>query len=283
MVMNEIILNEKSLQGQYTSMDEFADSIPQFLKCVGYFMKREDWQIWKRSDLFQAPVTKREAFFNIRGNCSDAVRRMKGFLCQMSDEPPYWDLEPRQCGNYLEGEKDVTGTSLAEASARTGVVLSFPKSSYEDKEIELLHDGKKERIDSFTSVRYSTCSLYKNGYLSIEEYLKEHYHGTRLCFDEFDFTYGFAEFEKDEIEECLESFERFIGHENWTEIIKDPSLRYKEYRASEKENWFKNSKYKDTTIHKFRCGNPKRCFGYRKDDIFYALRMERDHSISDNG
>lgn len=36
-------------------------------------------------------------------------------------------------------------------------------------------------------------------------------------------------------------------------------------------------------IYKFRCKNPKRCFGYRKNDVFHVLRMERDHKISDNG
>lgn len=39
----------------------------------------------------------------------------------------------------------------------------------------------------------------------------------------------------------------------------------------------------DTQLVEFRCKNPKRCFGYRKNDVFHVLRMERDHKISDNG
>ena len=42
------------------------------------------------------------------------------------------------------------------------------------------------------------------------------------------------------------------------------------------------SKYSDKRIDKFRCVNPKRCFGYRDNDIFYVLRMGRDQNISDN-
>lgn len=119
--------------------------------------------------------------------------------------------------------------------------------------------------------------------MDIDTYLKERYRGTRLSFEEFDLEYGFSDFEKEEIAECLEYFERFAKHKNWTEVMKDSALRYKEYQPSKKTNWFKGSRYEDVRIDKFRCGNPKRCFGYRKGDVFYALRMERDHSISDNG
>ena len=75
----------------------------------------------------------------------------------------------------------------------------------------------------------------------------------------------------------------FAEHKDWTEIAQDAALRYKEYKPSRKENWFLGSPYEDMTIHKFRCGNPKRCFGFRQGDVFYVLRMERDHSISDKG
>lgn len=283
MSMNEIIINEKSLQGQFSSMDEFLDSLPQFLGCIKYFFTNDEWSVLKKSDLYGAPVTENEVFCDIRGNSSDAARKIKGLLCQMSDEPPFWDESPKQEGCYMEKQKDVTGTSLAEAAARTGLVVSFPCSSYVDKEVQLLHDGKMEMIASLTSSKYRADCLYKRGMIDIYTYLKEHFRGSRLCFDEFDSIYGFANFEKCEIEECLESFERFAQHDTWAAVMQDMTLRYKEYKPSKKENWFKNSRYEGMTIHKFRCVNPKRCFGYRKGDVFFALRMERDHSISDKG
>lgn len=89
MTMNEIIINEKSLQGQFESMDEFLDSIPQFLGCVKYFFSNHEWIVLKKSNLYGAPVTENEIFCDIRGNCSDAARKLKGFLCQISDEPPF--------------------------------------------------------------------------------------------------------------------------------------------------------------------------------------------------
>lgn len=281
--MNEIILNEKSLQGQYASMDEFVECIPPFLGSVKYFMKQENWRVLKRSDLFRAHVTKSEMLYKIRENRTDEARKIKGILCQMSDEPPYWDMEPRQSGSYLENGTEMAGTSVAEAAARSGYVLSFPKSAYEDREIEVLHGDERENVSSITSMRYGRNILYQRGFLDIDTYLKEHYRGTRLNFEKFESEYGFCHFEKEEIAECLEYFERFAEHKDWTEIAQDAALRYKEYKPSRKENWFLGSPYEDMTIHKFRCGNPKRCFGFRQGDVFYVLRMERDHSISDKG
>lgn len=72
--------------------------------------------------------------------------------------------------------------------------------------------------------------------------------------------------------------------ESWDRIFEDKGLHYKKYSpSSEKDNWFRGDKYSNLSIDKFRCVNPKRCFGYREYDVFHVLRMERDHSISDKG
>lgn len=281
--MNEIILNERSLQGQYRDMEEFLDCLPGFLRCVSYFMDREEWQILRRSDLFWALITPEYALYQIRGNRSDAARKFKGQILKLTDEPPYWDMEPKQCGCYMEGETDVSGSSLAEAAERTGFVLSFPKSIYEDCSVELSHEKETKKVYSITSACYRTQKMFDTGHIDIYTYLRDRYRGSRLSFEKFDPTYGFAGFEQNEIADCLESFERFAGHESWTSLKQDISLHYKEYRPSKQDNWFRGSDYEKENIHKFRCGNPKRCFGYREGDVFYVLRMERDHSISDKG
>lgn len=281
--MNEIILNENSLCGQYASMDEFYRDILPFLSNVQYFVGDVSWEVLKKSDLFQRPVTKNERFFRIRGDRSDAARKIKGLLCRLSDEPPYWDVDSRQKGIFHADGRDVTGSSVAEAAARTGFLLSFPQSAYEDRELTVTQEEKEYRVTSITTPSYRTEQLYQRGFINIYTYLRERFRGTRLNFDEFDVSYGFDSFEKDEVAECIRDFERFAGHADWQEIKADLSLYCKEYQPSPKENWFRGIKYVDMTIYKFRCGNPKRCFGYRKGDVFYALRMERDHKISDKG
>lgn len=108
--------------------------------------------------------------------------------------------------------------------------------------------------------------------------------GARLNFSRLEREHGFDYFEKDEICDCIRAFDRFVQLEDWNEVFQDKSLVYKRYSPSSKgKNWFLTSKYSDKQIDKFRCVNPKRCFGFRDDGIFYVLRMERDHSVSDNG
>ena len=64
----------------------------------------------------------------------------------------------------------------------------------------------------------------------------------------------------------------------------DDGLEYKKYTPAEKKkNWFLGRKYSGKTIMKFRFSGAMRCFGYRKGDRFRVLRLERDHTISDNG
>ena len=70
----------------------------------------------------------------------------------------------------------------------------------------------------------------------------------------------------------------------WKGYAMSAQYYYKSYEpASKSDNWFRGAKYDGLDIYKFRCKNPKRCFGYRKNDVFHVLRMERDHKISDNG
>lgn len=281
--MNDIILNEKSLTGQFSSMDDFYHCIPAFLSCVNYFIKNKEWELSRKTDLFEARITQDQQFFHIRGDRSDEARKLKQILCKMTDEPPYWDIEPKQTGEYYFGEECITGSSVAEASARAGFLLSFPKSDYEDSNICVKNEKYRIDVVSLTTNKYRNEIFYRKGYQDINTYLKERFRGTRLNFEQMDAAYGLDSFEKSEIEECIQNFERFAGHKDWDEVLADRALHYKEYQPSKKKNWFKGTIYEDITIDKFRCGNPKRCFGFRKEDVFYVLRMERDHSISDNG
>jgi hypothetical protein len=115
-------------------------------------------------------------------------------------------------------------------------------------------------------------------------FLIARYDGTRLDFTTLEEKYAFDDFEPDELKDCLQSFDKFVQIENWDVIANDFSLHYKQYSPSSKaDNWFREERYNGKKIYKFRCINPKRCFGYREKDVFRVLRMERTHKISDKG
>lgn len=280
--MDEILVNELSLEGQFQSMNDFIDNYcMEFINCLNY-LKNVNYKVLKTYGLYSAKITDQESLNDVLKVRGDKQRKIKLLLLQF--HPPYWEDEKKQEGEYYLGDRKVTDSSIAEAAARGKAVLSFYHEDYSDKELEVRKDGNIIMIFSISSLKALAEDLYKKGKIKINEYVRIKYSGTRLNFKRMEEEYGLEEFEKIEIEECLQNFEKFVNHSTWEEVYHDGGLRYKEYSPSNKEkDWFRGSNFSNKTIYKFRCGNPKRCFGFKEGEIFYVLRMERDHKISDNG
>ena len=95
---------------------------------------------------------------------------------------------------------------------------------------------------------------------------------------------GPDQLEESEYKQLLGTLDKFVQHESWDTIDRDDGLEYKKYTPkNDEKNWFRGLKYSGQTIMKFRFSSKMRCFGYRKENKFMVLRLERDHSISENG
>ena len=243
-MMNRIYLNELSLEGQFKNFYSFFDEIKPVIKCLKY-VKEQGEKIYKSSDFYERKITPDKTWNDV----------------------------------------DVSGTSIAEGAEMRGVLFSFPLEKFADKTLNVIKNEKHMlNVFSASSMKSFNEWLWKNGNIDIYDYLNHRYDGTRLNFSRLEREYGFDYFEKDEICDCLRVFDRFVQLEDWNEVFQDKALVYKKYSPSSKgKNWFLTSKYSDKQIDKFRCINPKRCFGFKDNGIFYVLRMERDHSVSDNG
>ena len=283
-----IYLNELSLDGQYNSFEEFFQNILPVMKCFK-FAAEKNCRIQKHSMLYKQKITKDKTWNDLRGAEGDMATRLKSLLQDATDSPPFWDYKEEYAQDlaskyYLE-QQDVSATSLAEAAEDYGIVISFPNEKYQDKILKIMKNNEETfELPTAVTVKFMVEQLRERQQLSLQEYLIIKYENTRLDFSTLEPEYGFDSFEKDEINECLRSFDRFVSFQSWEEIYQDQGLRYKKYSPSSREHdWFRGSTYKGKEIDKFRCINPKRCFGYREGEIFYVLRMERNHKISDFG
>ena len=155
--MNEVFINESSLEGQYEDVEEFLEKNTEFLKCVNWFRKHSEvWKIWKKSTLYDADITKDKKFYQLRGykvntdkSTNDLMRKMKITLSQIEEEPPFWDLEQiKQVGIYKVDNRDITGTSLAEAAARESFVVSFYNIFYLDCVLKIMNNDIEKNIYS---------------------------------------------------------------------------------------------------------------------------------------
>ena len=286
--MNKIYLNELSLNGQFDSIEEFLDSCIPLIKCLK-FIKDNKRNVYKHSAFFRQHITKDILLNDLRGVCSDKARRLKSLLLSTTDTPPFWDLDEELKQDltavYMLNGNEITATSIAEAAEEDGILLSFLHDKYRDVILPVYKNGKMlKEIGSAVSLNYLSEQLWKKKQIDIHKYVRARYDGTRLNFSMLEEEYGFIDFEKEELRDCLQAFDKFIKHETWEEVAKDRGLYYKKYvPQSTEKDWFRQEEYREKEIYKFRCGNPKRCFGYRERDTFYVLRMERDHKISDYG
>lgn len=292
MNMNKIYINERSLEGQFKSFEDFLEKSMNFISCLEWLRKNKpDFAILKKSDLYESQITEKNFFYELRGfrastekNTNDVLRKLKSSLLALQNNPPFWDMQEMiQKGNYFLDGVDITNSSIAEAAATEGQVLSFDNRLYKDTELSVVDAACEHSVYSIGTIKGMAKILYESNNLEIDDFLKLYFRGTRLNFKYLEDGYGLKNFEKTEIQDCIKNFIRFSEHKNWSDIYSDQTLAYKSYKPSDKDNWFRESEYRDKTIDKFRCRNPKRCFGFKEKDIFYVLRIERDHKISDRG
>lgn len=280
-------MNEKSLHGQFESVEEFLKSLSENLFCFQLVHEKAAGQIWKITDFYKCKITRDITLADLKKYpASDELRRFRIALEKVTENRPFWDDNPVH--NYGEpywcNGEDVSATAIAEASINESCLLSFLSEHYVDKILQIVHQSEVFCVHSIYTPNYLVQSCGDFIKLSRDEYLKIRYRGTRLDCSLLESKYGADELEKEEFECLMTTLDKFVKHESWESIDIDDGLQYKKYSpASGKEDWFSNSCYRDQQIMKFRFSGKMRCFGYRKKDYFRLLRIERDHKRSDKG
>lgn len=289
----EIYVNELSLAGQFRDWEDFFKKNKLLVKTIEWLIKHK-WLIYKKSTLYECKITKDKVLYQLREFKStsnpedrDLLLKFKRILVTIEDNPPYWDEKGCETAShqYVYNGKNVSSSSIAQACKNNRMVLSFNLDEYKNTVLIITKDGNENtEVFSTYSLDHLIHILYQKKVVSVEQYICIKYSNTKLDFSKLEEEFGFDSLEKNEINDYIDSFDRFVQHDNWENLTKDRKLNYKPYNPSEKkENWFKGTEYEMRNIYKFRCGNPKRCFGYREGEKFYVLRFERDHRISDKG
>jgi len=219
------------------------------------------------------------------------IRKPKPFCSDSFDE--YFEDENIVLGNCMVENTDI---SILENFLACAMFLNSPiitpksicKNSHFlnetinikcDKELVALKNYFLENTESILK----DIELYLDS-LDVEplEYCLQKFKDSNLNFTLLEDTHGFNILSISQQKEFLSTFHKF-SKMSWNDILKSSAytkgLNYKQYDG----DWFKNTKYSQKNIFKFRTSQKYRCFGYREKDIFFILRFEIDHKISDNG
>lgn len=280
-------LNERSLHGQFASLDEFLESLRPMIKCLELIHKIPDISIFKIKDFYSCRITRDKKIKDLRGyEYSDELMRLQCSLDKEIYDDPYWDDNPKHdlAERFLWEGEDVTATALAEAAVKEASLLSFKSEDFIDKILKIKDSSRCYEVKSVHTLEYLSKEYIKELNLSRKEVLLLRYRGTRIDCELLEEKYGADILEKKEFGLLISTLDKFAEHNSWDDIDGDDGLEYKKYNpSSPKDNWFKGVKYSGKTIMKFRFSDVLRGYGYRKGDKFKVIRLERTHKVSDRG
>lgn len=278
----EVIINELSLHGQFENENHFVESgaIP-FVSAFKELNNSRD-TVYKKYDLYSYNITPELSLHNFlianTSRISDATRRLKSLLSGFILDEPYWQIDQKHSldNTYLFKDKNIVGFSLAEACERDKVVISFCSEKFNSR-ILCINKDNSENITLDNLFNKGHCNELNRGRnsIGIDEYCVTRFKGGKLDFSQIDNKLGFELLKKEDEELFIDAFRKFTEL-SWTQINVDDAFDYKLYPDNDKV--FKTIPHK---IHKFRITQKYRCFGYTVNGVFYVLRFDLEHKLSD--
>ncbi len=284
--MINLFLNEKSLDGQFSSIEEFCDK-----GIVGLIAVLEDGKrlsdqttLYKSAALTDAKVTPDVTYtsvvFDESNRIYDGIRRYKVALLSLIDDP-FWDSNSKQKSwdkyETLDGNS-LNGTSIAEADSRNGILVSFTHPSYSVTHIKIKKNGEEVEVSNTCQEGQLIDVTYQKAFIKFKEYVELKFSGEKL-----DFAHATMAKVWDIIPPELEdavygAFETFCKR-SWVEIPQDKGLGYKPYNKTRHNSRFFSSEEWDKGIKEFRISGKSRCFGYAEGGRFYILLMDLGHIL----
>jgi len=294
-MVNFSTFNELSLPLQ--DLNEFEEffKVLENLKSQGLNKIRTDKQFTHYPEILPNK-TFQEVVGQIRDR--DKKRRLLSFINSTIitiESPLIKDEESEKYNETLENEyfyqkKSIVG-GLACCDIWNTVSISFNSDDKWDKEIIILQkqnisDEEEIAVNIRHASRVKHLEYHTDFFAMLQikpiEYCHLQFKNTNLNFTKLDDEFGFEILNSLQEKEFLNTFNKF-SQMSWNDILKSSAytkgLNYKSYDG----DWFKNTEYSQKNIFKFRTSQKYRCFGYREGNVFFVLRFEIDHEISNNG
>ncbi len=284
--MIDLILNEKSLDGQFSSIEEFCDKGVVGLIAVLEDRKRlsDQTTLYKSAALTDAMVTPGDTYtsvvFDESNRIYDGIRRYKVALLSLIDDP-FWDSDSKQKAEdkyeTLDG-KSLNGTSVAEAESRNGILVSFAHPSYSATNIKIKKNDDEVEVSNACQEGQIIDVSYHKALIQFKEYAELKFSGGKLDFTRA--TIGKVwDVIPQELEDAVyDAFDTFCKR-SWMEIPQDKGLGYKPYNKTRQNSRFFSPEEWDKGIKEFRITGKSRCFGYAEGGKFYILLIDPEHLL----
>lgn len=278
-------LNELSLCSQYSSFNDFKDHLIEVLKMLK-ITGELNCRTLKKYDFYNYPFMQNQILQNVLRERDDAITRFKSIL-SASLNNDFWETEQvhDSGGSYVCNLTNLLSNySLAEASERDRLSISFQKCPSAIVDVEIIKNGAENiLVKNFIKYRQLLDFFYEKEIISSADFCSSYFKDSKISFDKLIEGFGFDILDPSQTKIFIDSFKQFELM-SWEEIIASDGLKFKPYTPKvSREDIFRGTAFAGKTIFKFRTNQKMRCFGYRDENIFYALKFEIDHSASDGG
>ena len=125
--MKELIINDLSLTGQFSSDDEFISNLQEiiyiFNECKSFGI-----ELFRKSDFYDCLIMKDKKIIDIMYGCDNPIiTKFKSILVNLFSSEPYWDIDSKidENANYSYTEKYGIINCLHEAAERNVGIVSF--------------------------------------------------------------------------------------------------------------------------------------------------------------
>lgn len=284
--MIDLFLNEKSLDGQFSSVEEFCD-----IGVVGLIAALEDRKrlserttLYKSAAITDAKVTSDATYtsvvFDESNRIYDGIRRYKVALLSLIDDP-FWDNDSKQNSHdkyeTLDGNS-LNGTSVAEAESRNGILVSFAHPSYSATNIKIKKNDEEVEVSNACQEGQLIDASYQKLFIKFKEYAELKFSGEKLDFTRATVGKVWDVIQQEQEDAVYDAFDTFCKR-SWMEIPQDKGLGYKTYKKTKKNSHFFSSEEWEKGIKEFRISGKSRCFGYADGGKFYILLIDPEHIL----
>jgi putative component of toxin-antitoxin plasmid stabilization module len=125
----ELILNDNSVRGQFTTYDDFTDYVTGQLGLILDLAIEQQIAVLSKQDFYSAKITPEMSLNDILLLTGDpALHILRTYIVRLAYHPPFWDDEPlsRDDVDYQYPFKAEEPNCFTEAIERRASLLSFP-------------------------------------------------------------------------------------------------------------------------------------------------------------
>lgn len=145
----DIVLNEKSLDGQFT-YENFCEYMRQEIIPCLVLLEANSCYVYKEYSTYSRKITSDLCFMDFLKTYGDpVVNEYKIHMHKLMSSTPYWNDSILTCEDvvYICNIQEIPNC-ITETYERKGILLSFKHKDYEVPFLELIRNGEKCRVSN---------------------------------------------------------------------------------------------------------------------------------------